>query len=587
MIFRHIFLYIASLFLILISHLHAKSNSRFQNLAGEIRAIYEFKDEHSRDDFLGLSIIRSSDDFRALLQEIAAEEDERVLSKIDAYYHPMGFIKITLHRGDKGQHVRLHFWGQSSPNSPPQKFFEGWEPVHNHRWNFSSKILHGSLDMIEYEELMPLQRFSSLEAATKAADLNSYKAYSVNLVPGRDPTKDYNVFSSGQYALLRPLPKKTVEEGETYFINHLTPHRVLAAPGTATILLMDPAKKTSSEVFESETDIYAKNLQLEVLSHQDLKSYLIRFIDRWVSREKPADAYLAKETILDHRNLDRNILRAMSYNIRMAPLQEDEGTENEWKYRLPKVTELIFRYQPDVAGLQEISAIQKDTLKSKLDDKYAIDIVVPTRPPIESGLGFLYNQENIKRISEVKIVWLNEAGNTSYANAWDGSSYERFVIYGKFEHLHTKQNFWLLTTHFDHLGIVARQNSARIVMDLAASLDAPAIITGDFNCFPQLGGAELYQLLSSHQPGIVDSGKIAERNFGPPGTWIGWDYDLYKSRGNQPKYDFIFLPETAKVLQEGTIDDQVKDEVFGGKALYPSDHRPVMADFAFRASAGK
>ncbi len=121
--------------------------------------------------------------------------------------------------------------------------------------------------------------------------------------------------------------------------------------------------------------------------------------------------------------------------------------------------------------------------------------------------------------------------------AWDGSAYERYAIYAKFNNLIDGNEFWFITTHFDHLGQKVRQESAKIVMDLAERLDAPAIVTGDFNCFPQLGGAELYQLLSTRSTRIKDSESITDKIFGVPGSWIGWDYDTYKQRNGYSKYD--------------------------------------------------
>lgn len=174
-------------------------------------------------------------------------------------------------------------------------------------------------------------------------------------------------------------------------------------------------------------------------------------------------------------------------------------------------------------------------------------------------------------------MWLNESQVYHDGQAWDGSSYERYVIYAKFQHLETRNCFWFMTTHFDHLGIKARQESAKIVMDLAQSLDAPAIVTGDFNCFPQLGGPELYQLLCTRSSVMKDSGTIAQQTFGVSGSWIGWDYDIYRQKEGYAKYDFVFVHDRIQVLQQGIIDDRVWDEHFQ-KELYPSDHRPVLSD---------
>lgn len=272
------------------------------------------------------------------------------------------------------------------------------------------------------------------------------------------------------------------------------------------------------------------------------------------------------------------MVRAMSYNIRMAPFAEDEATENAWKYRLPKIAMILDQYMPDIIGIQEISQYQMSSLqKSPYCLPYKFLGRTPTKKPVESGLGIIYNPQKLILISDLRTIWLNEARTQADGPAWDGSSYERYVIYAKFKNLATGKEFWFMTTHFDHLGIRARQESAKIVMDLAETLDAPAIATGDFNCFPQLGGAELYQLLCVRSSQMNDSGNVAHLLFGVQGSWIGWDYDIYKQREGYAKYDFIFTHDSIEVMQHGIIDDRVWDAHFE-KELYPSDHRPVLSD---------
>lgn len=272
-------------------------------------------------------------------------------------------------------------------------------------------------------------------------------------------------------------------------------------------------------------------------------------------------------------------IRAMSYNIRMAPCTEDEMTENSWDYRLSKVNMIFNKYMPDIVGIQEVSLIQMRSLEEthyRLPYKFIGQY--PTRKPIESGLGIIYNSQKLTLLSKLRTTWLNESQVKSEESAWDGSSYERYVIYAKFKNIATGKDFWFMTTHFDHLGTKARQESAKIVMNIAESLDAPTLITGDFNCFPQAGGKELYQTLSAGFKTIRDSGKVASSVFGVPGSWIGWDYDIYKQRKGYAKYDFIFVKGISQTFQHGIIDDQVWDSSFQ-KELYPSDHRPVLSDF--------
>lgn len=275
---------------------------------------------------------------------------------------------------------------------------------------------------------------------------------------------------------------------------------------------------------------------------------------------------------------DHKVIRAMSYNIRMAPCVEDDHTENAWVYRLPKIAMILNQYSPDIIGFQEMSKSQMQQLEnSRYHVTYKFIGRQPTRTPIESGLGIAYNSQKLLLVSQLQTIWLNELQDRPDAAAWDGSAYERYVIYAKFKSILTGYEFWFITTHFDHFGIIARQESAKIVMGLAGRLDAPVVITGDFNCFPQLGGLELYQLLCSHSKKIRDSEVVAGKVFGVPGSWIGWDYDPYRQREGYSKYDFIFVNEGIKVLQHGVIDDLVWDSLFQ-KELYPSDHRPVISD---------
>ena len=286
---------------------------------------------------------------------------------------------------------------------------------------------------------------------------------------------------------------------------------------------------------------------------------------------------IIKQSVIALTNI--KAIRAMSYNIRMAPFKEDDGTENDWSYRLPKINMIFDQYIPDIIGIQEVSEFQMNSFKnSSRIIAYEFLGKYPTKKPIESGLGIFYNPQKLALISELYTCWLNEHQNTADAPAWDGSSYERYIIYAKFKNIETNNTFWFMTTHFDHLGIKARQESAKIVLNLAEKLDAPVIITGDFNCFPQLGGQELYQTLCTYSLKIKDSGIISPILFGVPGSWIGWDYDFYKLRNGFVKYDFIFIENTINVIQHGIIDDQVWDKQFQ-KELYPSDHRPILTDF--------
>ena len=298
----------------------------------------------------------------------------------------------------------------------------------------------------------------------------------------------------------------------------------------------------------------------------------------WLSHQKHGDSMrlVVKQDVKPVG--DELTLRVGTLNGRMAPIKEDDENENGWVHRCPKVVLVVQQYAPHILGLQEVSKMQMESLRKGLPQYEAIGRC-PTRKPVESGLGILFNPKRIEQVSELKTVWLNEEKVVSDAKAWDGSNYERFIIYAQFKDVKTGKKFWLLTTHFDHMGVKARSESAKIVMDLAKELDGPVIATGDYNCFPKEGGPELYKLLCTHNPKMKDSRALAEHKFGIEGSWMGWSYDFFRKKEGDPPvfYDHIFVPEGTQVSQHGAIDDQVFDPKFG-EELYPSDHRLVLAD---------
>lgn len=92
---------------------------------------------------------------------------------------------------------------------------------------------------------------------------------------------------------------------------------------------------------------------------------------------------------------DPEILRVMSYNIRMAPCIEDDGTENAWAHRFPKINMIFDQYKPDIIGIQELSSYQLHCFENT---SYAVSYKFlsryPTKGSIKSGLGIFITYKN-------------------------------------------------------------------------------------------------------------------------------------------------------------------------------------------------
>lgn len=90
----------------------------------------------------------------------------------------------------------------------------------------------------------------------------------------------------------------------------------------------------------------------------------------------------------------------------------------------------------------------------------------------------------------------------------------------------------------DHIGVVARRESAKLVISKIKEMCGkdPVILTGDFNVDQT---SESYQVL--HESGILsDSYEVAQLRYATNGTCAGWNPNTYTPN----RIDHIFVTKT-------------------------------------------
>ncbi|MNR27090.1 Endonuclease/Exonuclease/phosphatase family protein [compost metagenome] len=130
-----------------------------------------------------------------------------------------------------------------------------------------------------------------------------------------------------------------------------------------------------------------------------------------------------------------------------------------------------------------------------------------------------------------------------------------------------KKEFLVFNTHYDHVGVQARIESAKLIkqkiQEIAPKL--PVIYTGDLNVTPETDA------IATIKSFLSDSKEISiEPPYGPEGTFNGFDF-------NSPlkdRIDYIFVNKGFKVQKYGVLTDS-KDQ------KYFSDHMPVLAKLLF------
>lgn len=257
-------------------------------------------------------------------------------------------------------------------------------------------------------------------------------------------------------------------------------------------------------------------------------------------------------------------LKVITYNIRYD--NPNDG-ENKWDLRKEFLSNQILFYEPDVFGTQEGKLHQLKYLDSTLVDYSYIGSGRDNSANQGEFSAIFFNHKKFKLIKE-STFWLSETPE-KISKGWD-AMFERICTYGLFENIKTKQRFYVFNTHFDHVGVTARNNSAKLIIEKINSINKeklPFVLTGDFNSETD---SEAYKYLSSQ---LNDSRVISKKPvFGPSGTFNNFEFH----KPVKLLIDFIFTSKNnIQVAKQAVLSDS-KD------CKYPSDHLPVYAEIIFK-----
>jgi endonuclease/exonuclease/phosphatase family metal-dependent hydrolase len=272
--------------------------------------------------------------------------------------------------------------------------------------------------------------------------------------------------------------------------------------------------------------------------------------------------------------LEERMLRVMSFNVKWDDEKEDPN--HLWKKRRNQVASVIRFHKVDLAGLQEPFKRQMDDLSTLLPEYGWIGTGLEDGE-IKGPMDAIMYRKSRFALLEESHFYLSQTPEKP-STGWD-AKFPRGVTWAKLYDKKTKKRFYVFNTHFDYHGHSAREESAFLLKQKIAEIakDAPFIVTGDFNLFPEMGGKEVYETLTQGNEEI-EGRLLRDAHFsalyphhGPTGSWSG-----FKEAG-QPgiKPDYIFVGANLDVITHGILAD-----CFDGR--FPSDHLPIVADLVLR-----
>jgi endonuclease/exonuclease/phosphatase family metal-dependent hydrolase len=269
-------------------------------------------------------------------------------------------------------------------------------------------------------------------------------------------------------------------------------------------------------------------------------------------------------------------VRFVSYNIRYATQTPVQG-EEPWRVRCPRLCaqlRFISAGRPSTfICLQEVLHSQLLDIAKSLGAQWKYVGVGRDDGKTAGEFSPVFYRCDEWHLKWSKTSWLSPTPDIP-SRGWN-AALNRVVTTGSFAHSKTGKEVLVMSTHFDHRGEEAREESAKLILKLAAHYvqrmgGVPLFLGGDFNSKPT---DKAYQTITQAKTGMSDILSLV-----PEESRYGNDQFTYTSFGepgeSPSRIDFLFVrdPTSVQFLTYGILSNRFDDGVF------LSDHRPIVAD---------
>lgn len=254
----------------------------------------------------------------------------------------------------------------------------------------------------------------------------------------------------------------------------------------------------------------------------------------------------------------------MSFNIRLDHVAD---SLNNWKYRKDVAAQMITYYAPDVVGMQEVLKNQLDDLKNRLPEYTVLGVGRADGKEKGEYCSLFYKTDRFDLVKSGNFG-LSEMPDSIGIKGWDAAC-ERIVTWAVLKDKVSGKELAAFNTHFDHIGKVARRESAVLLLAKIREIasDLPVVITGDFN-----GTVDSDPISVLTEGGMQNTYSASDVVYGP--AWSFHNFGRIPVEERQ-LIDFIFVNGQVVANKFRVIADKPDN-------VYLSDHAPILANLTIR-----
>jgi len=268
--------------------------------------------------------------------------------------------------------------------------------------------------------------------------------------------------------------------------------------------------------------------------------------------------------------LQSTALRVVSSNVRNADMHD--GPDG-WTFRKEFLFATIRAFDPDVIGLQEVLASQQDDFEHAFPAYKHVGVGREDGKRAGEFASIFFRADRFDLL-DGGTFWLSTHPDVPGSRDWD-AALTRICSWAKLKDRRSGRTILLANTHFDHMGAVARENSAKLLAEKLRAIanGAPVILTGDFNSTED---DRPYHILTH----AADSGGLrlidSYREVHPQREPDEASFNGFKGTVTGTRIDWILHTPDVKALSSEI------DRAKSPEGRFPSDHYPVKAVLDWR-----
>ena len=236
-------------------------------------------------------------------------------------------------------------------------------------------------------------------------------------------------------------------------------------------------------------------------------------------------------------------LNVASFNIRNNSPKDYEKNDG-WDQRKAILCDMINLEAFDIFGSQEVTKVQLDEMLAMLPDYDYIGVGRDYGDDRGEFCPIFYRKEVFEKL-DGGTFWLSPTPDVP-SKGWD-AKYKRICTWGHFRHKASGKKICFMNVHFDHRGVQARIESAKLMLDYIkkSCKGMRVIVSGDYNVNQT---SDSYKVLANSKI-LKDAHDAATVHFEPTGTFNGFNPKRYTTH----RIDHLFVSKKLKVSRWGVL----------------------------------